>query len=200
MSDDLPQGLRARRRLDTRREIHRAALELFEAQGVRGTTVQQIAERAGVSARTFFRYFTSKEQAGLPGQQRLLKAIDDLQLRGAEPSAVLGEVEAVLEGAMSPEHDEHRALAHLLARDSELRNLAATQERFLVDRLRERLSEQLPEAEQETALLAVEVAVTVWSTSWNRWGELAARGTVEDPVELYRRFRRELRNITSPGR
>ncbi|WP_448070681.1 helix-turn-helix domain-containing protein [Georgenia yuyongxinii] len=49
------------RRLDTYLEIHEAALELFESQGIRETTVQQIADRARVSPRTFFRYFTTKE-------------------------------------------------------------------------------------------------------------------------------------------
>lgn len=59
--DDAAQDLLARRRLDTYLEIHEAALELFESQGIRETTVQQIADRARVSPRTFFRYFTTKE-------------------------------------------------------------------------------------------------------------------------------------------
>lgn len=58
-----PLGLRERRRQETRHDISDAALELFERRGVAGTTVDDIAHAAGVSARTFFRYFPTKEHA-----------------------------------------------------------------------------------------------------------------------------------------
>lgn len=57
--------LRERRRLATAGEINDAALHLFETQGVDSTTVADIARAAGVSARTFFRYFDTKEMAAL---------------------------------------------------------------------------------------------------------------------------------------
>lgn len=199
MNDEVPLDLRSRRRLDTRQEIHRAALELFETQGVRETTVQQIAERSGVSSRTFFRHFTTKEQAGLPGQSRLLRAIETLEVTGTDPDTVLRDVEAALEKVMGrehdPERDEHRRVARLLSGDSELRALAAAQERGLATRLRERLNDRLEGLDPTTVLLVVEVAVAVWSACWERWGELAAQGREEDPVELYRRCRSELRRI-----
>jgi mycofactocin system transcriptional regulator len=49
-----------RPRATSRRELERIALELFSEQGFEATTVEQIAERAGVSRRTFFRYFDTK--------------------------------------------------------------------------------------------------------------------------------------------
>jgi TetR/AcrR family transcriptional regulator, regulator of mycofactocin system len=44
----------------SRRELQRIALRLFEAHGFDNTTIEQIAAEAGVSERTFFRYFTTK--------------------------------------------------------------------------------------------------------------------------------------------
>jgi hypothetical protein len=46
-----------------------------------------------------------------------------------------------------------------------------------------------------TVLLVAEVAVAVWRTCWERWGELAVEGGAEEPVELYRRCREELRRV-----
>ena len=44
----------------SRRELQRIALRLFDANGFDNTTIEQIAAEAGVSERTFFRYFTTK--------------------------------------------------------------------------------------------------------------------------------------------
>ncbi|MFD3451760.1 TetR family transcriptional regulator [Streptomyces sp. NPDC058691] len=54
-------SLRERKKIQTRRAIRRAAYRLFEAQGYDGTTVEQIADAAEVSASTVFRYFPTKE-------------------------------------------------------------------------------------------------------------------------------------------
>ena len=58
-----PDGLRERKKQLTRRDLHRAALELAQENGVDAATVDAIAARAGVSARTFFNYFPTKDDA-----------------------------------------------------------------------------------------------------------------------------------------
>src|SRR4029077_19735515 len=56
-----PLGLRARKKIRTKKTIQREAYRLFDENGYANTTVQQIAEAAEVSPSTFFRYFPSKE-------------------------------------------------------------------------------------------------------------------------------------------
>lgn len=57
--------LRERRRQRTWNAIHEAAVSLVKEKGLRQTTTDEIAEHAGISPRTFFNYFASKEDAVL---------------------------------------------------------------------------------------------------------------------------------------
>lgn len=61
----------ARRRQRIAQEIERAALELFASHGASEVTTEQIAEAAGISVRTFFRYFPTRDDvlAALPRRQ-----------------------------------------------------------------------------------------------------------------------------------
>lgn len=55
--------LTQRRKADTQLEIARSAAELFAEHGVDGTTAEDVARAAGVSLRTFYRYFRTKQEA-----------------------------------------------------------------------------------------------------------------------------------------
>ncbi|MFG2842058.1 TetR family transcriptional regulator [Kitasatospora sp. NPDC048296] len=90
-------SLTQRRREATRLEIARTAAALFAEQGAEATTAEEIALAAGISLRTFYRYFSVKEDAVAPllaaGGQRwvdlLAESAADLSLHEAlERSAV----------------------------------------------------------------------------------------------------------------
>ncbi|MFI8252801.1 TetR/AcrR family transcriptional regulator [Streptomyces filamentosus] len=62
-------GLRERKKQRTRDALIQVSLELFTTQGYERTTVDEIAEAVEVSQRTFFRYFSSKEEVAFAVQR-----------------------------------------------------------------------------------------------------------------------------------
>jgi AcrR family transcriptional regulator len=87
--------LTERRKAATERDIAAAAAALFAEQGVAGVTAEQIAARAGVSVRTFYRYFARKEDAIAPilsfGAQRWQEAfaqVGERSLREQIPTVI----------------------------------------------------------------------------------------------------------------
>ncbi len=74
-----PGSLTARRKLETRQEIAGAALALFLRDGFDSVGAEEIAAQAGVSLRTFYRYFPSKDEVLAPivaaGTAQLSRAI-----------------------------------------------------------------------------------------------------------------------------
>jgi len=68
MKSSKEEGLRARKRRETLHRIAEQGLKLFLAHGYEATTLDAIAEAAGISRRTFFYYFKSKEEILLAWQ------------------------------------------------------------------------------------------------------------------------------------
>jgi AcrR family transcriptional regulator len=83
MGQNVKPGLRERKRVETRRRIAEAAVRLVSEHGIPATTVDEIAEAAGIGRATFFRYFESKELAIATGLSEvavyvLISALSDL--------------------------------------------------------------------------------------------------------------------------
>lgn len=60
---------------DARGRLQHAALDLYVERGFDATTVQDIADRAGVTERTFFRYFTDKREVLFDGSEQLVAGV-----------------------------------------------------------------------------------------------------------------------------
>ena len=66
-------GKRETQRQETKARLQASALDLFHRDGFEATSVAQIAEAAGVTERTFFRYFPSKEAVLFQDHERRLE-------------------------------------------------------------------------------------------------------------------------------
>jgi AcrR family transcriptional regulator len=77
---EIPPSRREERKLRTQRALQQAALDLFAKNGFEATTTDEIAERAGVSPRTFFRYFPTKESVLFVGEYGWFQSFTSLFL------------------------------------------------------------------------------------------------------------------------
>jgi len=74
--DEAPLGRREAKKREVRAAIIDAALALFARDGFEATTMDDIAARAGVSRRTVFRYFPSKEALTAPGHRGRIRRFE----------------------------------------------------------------------------------------------------------------------------
>jgi AcrR family transcriptional regulator len=81
-------GVRERRRTETSSRLVAAARRLFTERGLTGFTVEELCEEVGVSRRTFFNYFASKDDAvlGVSGRDSD-DELDDAFLAGGDPAS-----------------------------------------------------------------------------------------------------------------
>jgi AcrR family transcriptional regulator len=106
-------NLRARKKLLVRDVIEQAALGLFERRGYEATTVEEIAAEVGISPRTFFRYFPSKEDVVFAHHAdalaRLRNVLDErLRTSGSVIEAVRAAVVALQDDADRRELEQVR--------------------------------------------------------------------------------------------
>jgi AcrR family transcriptional regulator len=114
-------GLRERKKERLRNTIQKEAVRLFSERGFDETTVEEIAEAAGVSPATFYRYFKSKEDAVITDEYDPIVIQSMLDRPADEP--MIDSVRAVMTGVLAKYFDRDREL--LLARHALLRKTPA---------------------------------------------------------------------------
>ncbi|QUP56943.1 TetR family transcriptional regulator (plasmid) [Ralstonia syzygii] len=123
-------GLRERKRRDTLQRIAETGLELFIANGYEETTLDDISAAAGISRRTFFHYFKSKDDILLAWQSGLAESIRAAVLKEATNQSPMDALcGALLKLASRYDSDTAIAIARLLRSSDQLR--AANQAKYL---------------------------------------------------------------------
>jgi AcrR family transcriptional regulator len=155
---------------DARGRLAKAALELYAAQGFEQTTVAEIAARAGLTERTFFRHFADKREVLFSGSETMLdllvRAVADAPASATPMEAARSGFEAA--GAMIAEdRDRSRLRDAVISANAELREREliklAGMATLVAGALRER---GVPEP---SATLAAEAGVAVFKVAFARW-------------------------------
>ncbi|MGP4017008.1 TetR/AcrR family transcriptional regulator [Saccharopolyspora sp. 5N708] len=166
------RGLRERKKRATRQALQRAAIRLFLEHGVEAVTIEDICARAEVSPRTFFNYFTAKEEVLVPwdpdivestAQRVLAQPAEHSPLRVAH--TVLG---AAIDTAMAAPIWRDQAL--LLRDQPELMRRVVTASRALEAALADGLAHRLGRDREDRYIrLLSATAITAMRSSIQSW-------------------------------
>lgn len=195
MSNEAHASLRERQQEATRREIAAAALDLFESQGFRGTTIDDIAREAGVSARTVFRHFATKNDLLVGWLPDLAVALRDLRLEGHDAASVLDEIEdavaaAIVEYTASVGSNAAvalRRMERLYTADPDLQAAMVDWEARMLVAARSKLGGHLGDAADALTLeLVIRLIAAPLLGAISTWGE----GSTDTLAEHYQEARR----------
>ena len=136
--------MRERKKIKTRAAIREAALQLFLAQGYAETTIDQIVDKADVSARTFYRYFGVKEALLICDQfGPIVSAFEDAPRDLSPAGAYKHAVNAYFAGLTDEERHDAIVTQHLLYTVPEARGLLYSAYVDLIGRLADALERRL---------------------------------------------------------
>jgi AcrR family transcriptional regulator len=173
----------------------KAAIELYGARGYEQTTVAEIAKRAGLTERTFFRHFADKREvlfAGMTSLEELLVAAVANAPDGAAPiDAAIAGVEAA-GAAIQEGGDLPRLRARIIATSVELQERELVKLSLLASSTARELRRRgVPDP---AASLTAEAAIAVFRVAFDRWVNDADE---HDLPELIRASLDELRAVTA---
>ncbi|MEU5299379.1 TetR family transcriptional regulator [Streptomyces noursei] len=180
---------------NARGRLEQAALELYSERGYEQTTVAEIAKRAGLTERTFFRYFPDKREVLFAGAGTLQELFVDTVTEAPGAAAPIDAVAAALEAAAAQfqgRFDRVRRRQAVIAANAEL------QERELIKfaSLSAALSDTLRRrgVGEPAASLTAEAGIAVFKIAFERWVE---QSDDQDFAHLIRESLAELKAVAT---
>jgi AcrR family transcriptional regulator len=182
---------------NARGRLAAAALELYSERGYEQTTVTEIAQRAGLTERTFFRHYADKREVLFAGtgefQELFVRAVDGA-LKSATPiDALAVGLDAVSE--MITDHGDYARIRQVVImanpelRERDLIKLAAMSAALAGTLRRHGVGEP-------AASLAAEVGVAVFKVGFERW---IVADEEREMSRLMRESLDELKAVTAGG-
>jgi AcrR family transcriptional regulator len=164
---------------DSRGRLEQAALALYGEHGFDDTTVAEIAERAGLTERTFFRHFVDKRDVLFSGAAALQDLFVDKVRNAPATASPIDAAMSALDSAgalLQDRRDFARQRYAIIAASAELREREliklATLSAAVASALRDR------GVAEPTASLTGEVAITLFKVGFERWVAMSERRTL----------------------
>jgi AcrR family transcriptional regulator len=181
---------------DARGRLEQAAMSLYRERGFEQTTVSEIAKRAGLTERTFFRHYADKREVLFAGSGRLQElmgtAVADAPDSAAPIAAVaagLGAAAAVIQDREYSRQRQAIIVANPELQERELIKLASLAS-AIADVLRRR------GVKEPAASLAAEAGIAVFRIAFERWIDETNQ---QDFTERIRESLEELSAVTAAG-
>lgn len=185
----------ARWKPDSRGRLEQAALALYSERGFENTTVAEIAAHAGLTERTFFRYFADKREVLFWGAGTLQELLVSAVVSAPDSAAPIDAVAAALEaaGALLQERRESaRQRQAVIAANTELRERELIKLASLASALADALRRR--GATGPAATLTAEAGIAVFRVAVERWVNESSQ---RDLPQLIRESLDELKAVTA---
>lgn len=154
---------------DARGRLARAAMELYSERGFEQTTVAEIAKRAGLTERTFFRHYADKREVLFAGagtlHEVLVRTLAEAPVSATPIAAVTAALEAT--GAVFQEREWSRQRQSVIDANPELQERELIKLASLASALAESLRGR--GVGDLTASLTAEAGIAVFKVAFGRW-------------------------------
>ena len=180
---------------NARGRLEQAALALYSERGYAQTTVAEIAERAGLSERTFFRYFVDKREVLFWGAGTLAELMVDAVAAAPGDAPPLDAVAAALDaaaGVLAERREFARRRQAIIAANAELQERELIKLAAIAAALAGTLRER--GVGEPAASLAAEAGIAVFRVAFERW---IAEGEDHDLARVIQDALGELRAVTA---
>jgi AcrR family transcriptional regulator len=156
---------------DARGRLAKAAMELYSEHGFDATTVAEIAERAGLTERTFFRHYADKREVLFAGaselQDLLVQEVDEAPPAMAPMDVIAAALTEVATEMFAHNHQFARQRQAVIAANADLRERELVKMASLGTAIAEALRRR--GVSDPAASLAAEAGIGVFKVSFERW-------------------------------
>jgi len=183
---------------DSRGRLEQAALALYGERGFENTTVAEIAARAGLTERTFFRHFADKREVLFGGAGALQQLLVDAVAGAPDSAAPIDVVASALAAAgdlLQQRRDFSRQRQSVIAANAELRERELIKLASLASALADALRGR--GVKDPAASLTAEAGIAVFKVAFQRWVE---KSNKRDLPRLIRESLDELQAVTNGAR
>jgi AcrR family transcriptional regulator len=184
----LEPGLRERKKRQTRDRLVEVAFALFAERGFDHVSAAEIAARADVSERTFFRYFPTKEDVIFPDTEELRGRVDELVANLPTDLSVIEGLRRALQ-TISHEFEDSKDLqiarARLVESTPSLQTLVLQHEQEWVVSFADAVAARLgldPDEDLRPELTAA-VVVAAFRAVMNRWMKSGGKADIDQMLD-----------------